>query len=567
VAEERGLEFSVELDESLPESMRTDDMRLRQILRNLLSNAFKFTEVGTVRMRIFRYDQQPPGSRFEGVQDVIGFAVEDTGEGIAEEKQRIIFEPFTQADGGTSRRHGGTGLGLSISRELTSLLGGELHVQSALGRGSTFTLSLPLSIEAPAYRRQIETLERARLPAPVVSTVADDRAAISEGDRVFLIIEDDDTFARVMLDIAREYGFRGLVALDGNKGLELAKSMHPDAITLDLRLPDMDGRVLLDRLKHDPATRHIPIHVISGAENSQRVLLQGALTVSRKPVERPELDHALGTMFEFLGRKTRELLIVEPELEERTQLLTMVGNSDVHTTAVERAEDAIELLRGKTFDCLVLDLADDSAFELVRALEDLPERRPPTLVYRPDLRPEEAKAIDNLAKKMVLRTVDTREQLLAETVLFLHREEKSLPDPLRDLLRRFTMSDPMLSGRSVLVVDDDVRNIFAITAFLESHGCRVLTAENGHEALEKLESESDVDLVLMDIMMPGMDGYEAMRRIRRQRRFVSLPVVALTAKAMKADRDKCIDAGASDYIPKPVDPELLLSLLRVWLDR
>ncbi len=427
MAAERGLDFSVEVEDGLADSIRTDDMRLRQILRNLLSNAFKFTDTGSVRLRMFRPAPNEVSRRFDSAAEVVAFAVEDTGEGIPEDKQRIIFEAFQQADGGTSRRHGGTGLGLSISRELAGLLGGELVVRSVPGGGSTFTLFLPVSLEAVVRRVQAEPEppepERPRLPAPEVTSVSDDRDAIVPGDRVLLIIEDDNAFAGVMLDVARSRGFRGLVALDGAKGLEAAKSARPDAITLDLRLPDIDGRVLLDRLKHDPATRHIPIHVITGAEGGQRALRQGALSVSTKPIELPGLESTLDELLDFLSRSTKELLIIGPDTAARAELIEMIGTGELAVTARDREEEGAALLAERSFDCVVLDLADQRGFEVVRALERNGSRRPPLVIYHPELRPEDAGAFSNLAKRLVLRTVKTREQLLAETVLFLHRRE------------------------------------------------------------------------------------------------------------------------------------------------
>jgi HAMP domain-containing protein/CheY-like chemotaxis protein/signal transduction histidine kinase len=576
LAVEKDLDLSTELDAEVPETIETDDMRLRQILRNLLSNAIKFTERGGVSMRVCQ--ARNVANRPSALpDDAIAFVVKDSGIGIPRDKQRIIFEAFQQADGSTSRKYGGTGLGLSISRELTGLLGGELLVESQPGVGSTFTLFLPRRV--PQNRRftarsEVAVPEPKQLPAVIElprregPKIDDDRGAIRPGDRVLLIIEDDPPFAELLLGMARERGFRGVVAMHGQEALDVARALRPDAITLDLRLPDVDGWVLLDQLKHGPETRHIPVHVISALEGERRALESGAFAVLHKPVTQEAVQGALNQLAGFLEKRVRQLLVVEDDETQRESIIELIGNGDVVTTAVGSAEEALLLAAEKNFDCLVVDLRLPglSGFELINQFKQLPNmKRTPIIVYtgRELTRSEDAE-LNRVAQSVIVKDVRSPERLLEETALFLHRVEADLPEDKRDILRRVAQMDPLLSDKRVLLVDDDLRNIFALTALLEQHKMLVRSAENGREALELLEREP-VDIVLMDIMMPEMDGYEAIRRIRQNPKHAQLPVIALTAKAMAGDRDACVRAGASDYITKPVELSQLLSLLRVWL--
>jgi CheY-like chemotaxis protein/signal transduction histidine kinase len=586
IAEEKHLGFEIDLDATLPVGLRTDDMRLRQVLRNLLSNALKFTERGSVTLRVRRVAQpewQVDNQTLNSAGTVVAFSVSDTGIGIPKDKQKIVFEAFQQADGGTSRKYGGTGLGLAISREIAGLLGGELHLQSEAGVGSTLTLFLP-----------IDYVPRARPASPVVTTergtvlgpktiegnapaaaamlpqmAVDDRHAIAPGDRVLLMIEDDEAFGRVLLGFARDRGFRGVVATSGSQGLELARMFRPDAITLDLRLPDMDGWVVLDQLKHGTETRHIPVHVISGLDEERRGLDCGAIAYLQKPADKDAVDEALVLIQTFLERRVKRLLVVEDDEVQRRSIVELIGNHDVVTTAVESGETALAALAAQPFDCVVLDLRlpGMSGFELMKAIRDRPDsRRMPVIVYTgKELTREEETDLRLLAETIIVKDVRSPERLLDETALFLHRVEADLPGPKREILRRLTATDPALVGKKVLLVDDDGRNLFAITTILEQHEMKVVYAENGQQALDKLAAEDGVQIILMDIMMPEMDGYEATRRIRAQPRYANLPIIALTAKAMKGDREKCIEAGASDYITKPIDADQLVSLLRVWL--
>ena len=567
LAKDRGLSFEVLIDPALPPSLRTDAKRLRQVLRNLLANAFKFTEAGRV---VFSVRPAPDREGF------FAFAVADTGIGIPADQHRIIFEAFQQADGASNRRYAGTGLGLAISRELATLLGGEIRVESSPGHGSTFTLYLPrvapkqnmpppLALPEPASYRRTSS----RSPSDGVR-IADDREHIVSGDRVLLIVEDDAVFGRTLLETAREHRFKGVLATTGSAALELIKEIKPDAITLDLGLPDMDGWFVLDRFKHDPKTRHIPVHIISAGEAFERRGLEnGAIAVLGKPVDRKGIGDAVGRIQEFLERRVKRLLVVEDDPVQRQSIVELIGNGEVSTIAVGSGQEALQELERERFDCVVLDLRlpDLAGLELMKRIKEREEwRRMPIVVYTgKELSKSEETDLRKLAQTIIIKDVRSPERLIDETALFLHRVQESLPESAREMLRSMPGPDPALAGRRVLVVDDDVRNIFALTSLLEEQQMIVDYAENGEEALAKLEGSEAFDVVLMDVMMPGMDGLEATRRIRETPRHAKLPVIALTAKAMKGDRDKCILAGASDYITKPVDTDQLVSLLRVWL--
>jgi CheY-like chemotaxis protein len=532
---------------------------------------------------------------------VLAFSVIDTGIGIPESKQRIIFEAFQQADGTTSRKYGGTGLGLSISREIARLLGGEIRVVSSPGKGSTFTLYVPQTyMPAPSQQRpssqnnsnapgsgqasvnRMSAEERMHaLRAEVESVmqdaelareeeVEDDRRNVQPGDRTLLIIEDDIVFARIILNLAREKGFKGLVALRGDTGLAMARQYRPDAITLDIGLPVIDGWNLLDRLKHDSRTRHIPVHIISASEEERsRGLKLGALAVLQKPATREVLGEALGRVKGFIERPVKNLLVVEDDNRQRDSIVSLIGNGDVKSTAVGSGQEALTALQEKYFDCVVLDLGlpDMTGLELIDSMKRL-GHTPPIIVYTgKELTEDEETILKRVTDAIIIKSVKSPEQLLDETALFLHRVEANLPESKRAMIKQVHQSDPVLAGKKVLVVDDDVRNIFALTSVLEKHKMQVLYAENGRKGIDLINSTPDLNVVLMDVMMPEMDGYETMRAIRQVNELKTLPIIALTAKAMKGDREKCIEAGASDYITKPVETDQLLSLLRVWLFR
>jgi HAMP domain-containing protein/CheY-like chemotaxis protein/GAF domain-containing protein len=588
VAETRNLRFSVEPAADLPPTINTDSKRLQQVLRNLLSNAFKFTEHGHIHLRIEKaktgWSSDHPG--LARADSVIGFAVSDTGIGIAADKLKIIFEPFQQGDSGTDRRFSGTGLGLSISREIARMLGGEIRVQSAAGQGSTFTLYMPRLYSPTSSRVQVASGNGTGALAPTESTsarqesnfampeieVGGDRDKIGPGDRVVLIVEDDPTFADVLLRIAHENGFKGLTTCCGEAVAQIAQRHRPDAITLDLRLPDMDGWVVLDRLKHNPRTRHIPVHVISVDDRyRQGGAKHGALAYLLKPVSRRDLDEAFRTLQRFLEQGTRKLLVVEDNEIERHNIVNLIGDGDVNTTAVATAAEAVGALRSQSFDCVVIDLGlpDMPGIELIKKIKhDLGLMNLPVIVYTgKDLSPDDEAQLKELTETVIVKDVRSMELLVDETALFLHRVEEKLPPAARELVAQARKEDLALAGKTVLVVDDDFRNIFALTSILERWDMKVVRAENGKEALEMLEKNPDVDIILMDIMMPQMDGYETTRAIRRMEPVRSIPIIALTAKAMKGDREKCLESGASDYLAKPVNSEQLLSTLRVWLGR
>jgi len=594
LAQDKNLEFLIERAEDLAPTIRTDDKRLQQVLMNLLSNAFKFTEQGKVVLRIAPATQDETYRRdsLNRTSDVVAFSVSDTGIGIPADKQRIIFEAFQQADGTTSRKYGGTGLGLSISREIASLLGGEIRVVSTPGEGSTFTFYLPRNYvpagatTAPARQPRINDVKEVEAAWTPVETfdseamallssesaaILDDRNEIESGDRVVLIVEDDISFASILLDLAREKGFKALVATSGAMALVLAQKYKPAAITLDIRLPDRDGWTVLDRLKHDPQTSHIPVHIITVEEERQRALQQGAFNHVQKPVTHEDLGKAFDDIRDFTERRIRKLLVVEDDDVQRMSVVELIGNGDVKTTAVATAQEALDLLKDERFDCMVLDLKlpDMSGFELIEKLQtDLGRYDLPIIIYTgKELTRKEEMHLKKVADAIIVKEASSPERLLAETALFLHRVEANLPEPKRRMLAKFHRSDPVLAGRKVLVVDDDVRNIFALTSALEAHQMVVVHAENGQEGIDTLKANPDIEAVLMDIMMPEMDGYEAIAAIRQLEQFQQLPIIALTAKAMKADRDHCLEVGASDYISKPLDIDQLLSLLRVWLYR
>jgi len=567
VADQKLLEFEVAVAPGAPAELVTDEQRLQQVLKNLLSNAFKFTEKGSVRLEILGAD--------DGGVD---FTVTDTGVGIPADKLKLIFEAFQQADGTTSRRYGGTGLGLSISREIARLLGGEIRVSSVAGEGSTFTLHLPHRSPArpsPAEDAEPEPDEEQPEFDPELllrSEIEDDRHGIDEGDRVVLIVEDDLDFAKTELELARMRGFKGVVATRGDFAVALAHEYHPDAIILDVKLPVQDGWQVLEHLKRNPVTRHIPVHIVSGAvdeQRSQHALRSGAVAVLAKPVRKEELEDAFAGIAEFHDR-VRSLLVVDDDEVQRQSIAELVGGGDdVEIVGAASSEEALELLEHRQFDCMVLDLKlpKMSGFALLEKVKsDDRFHTLPVIVYTGrELTRREETRLKKYAESIIVKDVRSPERLLDETALFLHRVQAKLPEDKRKMLEQLHSADAVLQGRKVLIADDDVRNVFALASVLERHGVEVLFAENGHEAIAALEASPGVDLVLMDIMMPELDGYEATRRIRGDKRFAKLPIISLTAKAMKGDREKSIESGASDYITKPVETDQLLSLMRVWL--
>jgi CheY-like chemotaxis protein/two-component sensor histidine kinase len=583
-AESRHLMFTTDFDPRLGRTLVTDAKRLMQIVKNLLSNAMKFTAQGSVRLHVgpAMLGWSPDHPVLSTAKQVVEFAVTDTGIGISNEKQKIIFEAFQQADAGTARKYGGTGLGLAISRELAHLLGGEIRLKSVPGQGSTFTLYLPLSYQGAAYGRPAPTHFRSSgpstMPTPMLPVqhaerVADDRDELAESDsaeeRVVLIIEDEPRYARMLLEAAHGKGFKALVAHNGQDALSLARKFRPNAITLDVFLPDMLGWTVLNQLKHDPATRHIPVQVLTVEEERQYGLERGAFSFMTKPSSVEGLQSVFDRIQQFITPRVRELLVIEDDPAEQTSIGALIAASDINISTASSGKEALGLLRERKFDCAILDLKlpDVSGFDLLTQIQrDESLRDMPIVVFTGrELTADEETELRQRAKSIVLKGVQSPERLLDETALFLHRRITDLPEAKQRMIERLHDSDEPLRQRKVLVVDDDVRNIFALNSLLERHGMNVITATNGMDAIKMLADHPDVSLVLTDVMMPEMDGYETMRRIREIPAFRMLPIIALTAKAMKGDREKCLQAGASDYVAKPVNTEQLLSLVRMWL--
>jgi HAMP domain-containing protein/CheY-like chemotaxis protein/signal transduction histidine kinase len=583
-AENRKVSFEITSDPKLPRSLVTDSKRLQQVLKNLLSNAFKFTEKGSVRLSVSSVNSGWSDGHpiLNGAGSVVAFEVSDTGIGIPLEKQRIIFEAFQQADAGTSRKYGGTGLGLAISRELASLLGGEIQLRSTPRQGSTFTLYVPqtyvgssASVITNPERTSTYSKPSLQLPATVaeqiVERIEDDRDALQPGDNVLLIVEDDPHYARILCDLARDKGFKVLVAMRGMEALALAREFQPTAVSLDVFLPDMLGWAVLNHLKQAPQTRHIPVQMLTMDEGWHHGLSRGAFSFVTKPTTPEGLDGALLRIKEYASPRTKRLLIVEDNPAEQLSIRELLGYDDIDITVVDKGETALSILETQKFDCVVLDLRlpDMSGFEVLERINHSPSLSElPVVVFTgKDLSPEEDARLRTLARSVVVKDVESPERLLDETALFLHRVVANLPPEKQKLLDRLHRSDEALIGRKVLVVDDDVRNIFALSSVLERRGMTVLTAGTGREAIQTLEMTPDIAIVLMDIMMPEMDGYETMQVIRQNPEFRRLPIIALTAKAMKGDREKCLEAGASEYMAKPVNTDQLLSGLRTWLHR
>lgn len=582
IADQRGLALEIEVAADCPQVIETDRQRLDQVLKNLLSNAFKFTEAGSVRLAI----EPAPGER-------VGFSVIDTGIGIAEDQQAEIFEAFRQADGTISRRYGGTGLGLSISRELARLLGGSIALESTPGQGSRFTLTLPAHYDpaqAPAQAAPPASTPRAAaapaaaaptpaapartsaLPRPVV----DDRDTLRPGGRTLLVIEDDRSFAGIVRDLAREMGFQCLVAGTAEEALLLARQYKPNAVVLDVGLPDQSGLAVLDRLKRDVATRHIPIHVVSGSDHSQTALSLGAIGYLVKPVKREELAEVLESLATKLARTVRRVLIVEDDPVQLDAVSRLLASGDVETVGARTAAECLARLREETFDCMVLDLTlpDASGFALLETLSgEGAHSFPPVIVYTGhDLSADDEQRLRRYSDSIIIKGARSPERLLDEVSLFLHQVVTELSPEQQAMIQKAHNRDAILEGRRILVVEDDVRNVYSLTNILEPRGAMVAIARNGQEAIDALERSAEpggapIDLVLMDVMMPVMDGLTATREIRKDARWAKLPIISLTAKAMPDDQQRCIDAGASDYMAKPLDVDKLLSLVRVWMPR
>ncbi|WCM98681.1 response regulator [Acidovorax sp. GBBC 1281] len=596
VAHDKGLALHCTVEPGAPATLQTDVQRFGQVLKNLLSNALKFTEQGEVSLRVFG-----------NADGTVSFAVSDTGIGIPEHQQELIFEAFRQADGSTHRRYGGTGLGLSISRDLAKLLGGSITVRSTPGQGSIFTLVLPLvaPLNAPqdAARPTAQASPAPAAPAPAgrpaglsappaggaptvppsagavrrpANAVADDRDQLAPGRRTILVVEDDVRFARILLDLSREMGFQSVITHTGGEGLAAALEYMPSAVVLDMNLPDISGLAVLDQLKRNPVTRHIPVHVVSVADYAQEAMGRGAIGYALKPVKRDELVQALQRMEAKFTQALRRVLVVEDDERQRESMHHLLANGDVEIVGAETAQRALELLRSSTFDCMVMDLnlPDLSGYELLEKMAGQEEVAfPPVIVYTGrSLSRDEEQRLRRYSKSIIIKDARSPERLLDEVTLFLHQVESKLPADRQQMLQMARDRESTFEGRNILVVEDDVRNIFALSSVLEPTGAKVQIARNGREALEALQraqsgDAATVDLVLMDIMMPEMDGFTAMSEIRKRPEWRRLPIIALTAKAMKDDQEKCLAAGANDYIAKPLDVEKLLSLVRVWMPK
>jgi CheY-like chemotaxis protein len=576
VAGEKKLGFAARTLPGCPATIDTDRQRLEQVLKNLLSNALKFTEQGTVELAI----GPAVGGR-------MAFAVRDTGIGIAADKQGVIFEAFRQADGTTNRKYGGTGLGLSISRELVRLLGGDLTLTSSPGEGSTFTVTLPVTFAAhaapprPARPPAVPppAVPAAATPAPPPvrrSQVEDDRERLTGDRRAILVVEDDEPFARILYDLTRELGFQCLIATTAEEGVAVAARYRPSAVVLDVGLPDHSGLSVLDRLKNDARTRHIPVHVVSAGDYAETALALGAVGYMLKPVKREQLVDVLEKLGTRLDRRVRRVLVVEDDPVQRDSLRALLGTQDVETVGAATAAECLDHLRGSTFDCMVLDLSlpDASGFTLLEMLSrEGAYSFPPVIVYTGrDLSADEEQRLRRYSKSIIIKGAKSPERLLDEVTLFLHQVVADLPPERQKMLEKARSRDAALEGKRILVAEDDVRNVFALTSILEPRGAVVQIARNGREALAALEKSladpaGKIDLVLMDVMMPEMDGITATRALRQRDEWKKLPVIALTAKAMKDDQEACLAAGANDYMAKPLDVEKLLSLVRVWMPR
>jgi CheY-like chemotaxis protein len=575
-AEKKGLTFRIDTAPGAPEAIETDGLRLEQVLRNFLSNAIKFTERGAVTIEI-----RPSGS------DRMSFTVRDTGPGIAAEQHDAIFEAFRQADGGISRKFGGTGLGLSISRELAQLLGGQIRVESTPGEGSAFTLELPVQfqpgqvtapngMEASIRRPGPSPTPSHTLLRPKAAPVPDDRETLSGDSRLILVVEDDPAFARILCDLAHEAGFKCLVAGTADEGALLARQYVPHAVILDMHLPDHTGLSVLDRIKRDTRTRHIPVHVVSADEDDRAALASGAVGYLFKPVSRDALLSMLEGLELKMDQRLRRVLVVEDDATQAQSIHHLLASRDVETVEVHSGADCLGKLAAETFDCMVLDLnlPDMSGLDLLdRLSRDDSVGFPPVIVYTGrDLSSEEEMRLRRYSKSIIVKGAKSPERLLDEVTLFLHQVVSEMPAEQQQLLAKSLGRDAALEGRQVLVVEDDIRNVYALTSVLEPHGVQVRIARNGLEALSELARTADgdggaVDLVLMDVMMPEMDGLTCMREIRKDKQWADLPIIALTAKAMERDHQDCLDAGANDYLAKPLDVDKLLSLVRVWMPR
>lgn len=591
IIREKGLEFDIKINADVPAKIVTDEQRLNQILRNLMSNAIKFTAKGGIYVNIFKPNLDEDLSRSGLIPDeTIAFSVKDTGIGIPLDKQLEIFEAFQQVDGSISRKYGGTGLGLSITRELTKLLGGEIKLTSELDKGSEFIIFIPVKRkESPVKKTTYAMAElrdstsdvnekqhvqfKRKIPEngtkkTYVTSIPDDRQHISPQDPAILIIEDDINFAGLLSKICKDKGFQYLASATGEEGIELAKQFKPKGIILDVKLPEMDGLEVLGQLKNMPETRHIPVHFISAYDETLDAFNKGAIGFLTKPVTKEKLEAVIDEMQVFVTRKIKDLLLIDDDELLRKSTRNLLEAKDIEITESSTAAKAIALISSKHFDCIVLDLGlpDMTGFDMLKVLKEKDIKIPPVVVYTSrKITSEENEELQQYTRNIIIKGVKSEERLLDETALFLHRVVNEMPDRQKNMLINLYDKDEMFRGKNILIVDDDMRNVFAITRVLEAGHMQVFMAPNGQKALETLDSNPNIDLILMDIMMPVMDGYDAMKRIRKNKQYKNIPIIVLTAKAMKEDREKSLAAGANDYLSKPVDTQKLFNLMRIWL--
>jgi signal transduction histidine kinase/CheY-like chemotaxis protein/HAMP domain-containing protein len=601
ISEARHLRFNIQTDKKLPESLETDQQRLNQILKNLLSNAFKFTEKGEVKLKIFEADKSRKfgNASLDNASKIVAFAISDTGIGIPLDKQNIIFEAFQQAEGSTSRKYGGTGLGLSISRGLAELLGGTIELESTPGSGSTFTLYVPVEnmsvVTSKEVVETINTYQQMQVGADtgdidtllnsirlsensdtrgleivneMINETGDDRSHLSANDKTILIVEDDLRFAKILIDKAHEENLKAVVATNYLEVFDFINRFSPIAITLDVKLPDTSGWKVLDLLRNDLNYRHIPIHLISGEENQPLALKRGARSFHLKPLENTGLTDLFTDIITFHNKEKKTVLVVEDNEIDSSQIVKMLDGEGIEVSIADTGEKAFHLLNSKEFDCIILDytLPDISGTDLVKKVAQIKKKLTPVIVYSAkEFNRNELKHLNSNSNTILLKGVNSLENLLEEIVLHLHINHNSLAPEKKKIIENIRRKEDILTGKNILVVDDDVRNLFALTTVFERFNINVITAESGREAINLLMNDNKViDMVLMDIMMPEMDGYETTQKIRREHKNSSLPIIAVTAKAMKGDRQKCIEAGASDYITKPLKIDQLLSLMRMW---
>lgn len=575
VAQEKGIEFRVMIENDVPEKIETDKLRVEQVIRNLLSNAIKFTSKGFVSLHV------KPSNQYADHLDII---VKDTGIGIPEEKQKLVFEAFQQADGSTRRKYGGTGLGLSISRELVKLLGGEIELSSVVDEGSEFILHLPVKklnyAKQASAKEPVDTFtEKANkkqrvqgryISSEIPESIPDDRSKIKPGDKVMLIVEDDINFAKSLLDFTRKSGYKGVVAVRGDEGLELAHQLMPIGILLDIQLPVMSGWEVMDELKADPETRHIPVHIMSSYEVKSESLVKGAVDFINKPLALEQMQGIFEKIEYVLSHNPKKVLIVEENPKHARALAYFLETYDINLEVKTGVDDAVKSLRQDNIDCVILDMGipDQKSYDTLEEVKKIPglENLPIIIFTGKSLSKTEEQRIKKYADSIVIKTAHSYKRILDEVSLFLHLvENKEKKEDTRSKYHKLGALDEVLKNKTVLIADDDMRNIFSLTKALENYKMNVITAVDGKDALKQLRENQKVDIVLMDMMMPEMDGYESTREIRKDRKLKDIPVIAVTAKAMMGDRVKCINAGASDYITKPVDIDQLLSLLRVWL--